>query len=339
VRSERASVIKYAPLRPQEEQARRLGVDIRDVLETIRECFDSSDCGRSFAAALAHNRLTLAQGERRDFVVVDHAGGIHAIGKRILGLSAALIRARLSDLAREGLPTVEQTRQRINAIEGSRKKQDLEKGLHARREQQRLPTPAIAMNPPSMKRLQTTEDQPDWTARPTFPSFTVGQHELVSPECVPSLNREIAPELPVCEFDEARKALPPGPVLSTETDLASDRPELEVEHAQSARRKSAGLADVLKKQFRAVVQALVRREPSPESQTRRRRRGETVGGFQSAARTLLRPIIRLPGISRTIAFLNGTVPWLHLWEWNDTSDHVLEDEPTSTTGDHLSPHP
>jgi hypothetical protein len=145
----------------------------------------------------------------------------------------------------------------------------------------------------------------------------------------------------VRELDEARNALlqPPGPVLSTEADLADNRPEPEVEPKQAPRQKSAGLADVLKKQFRAVVQALVKRTPSPQSQARRRRRGETVGGFRSAARNLMRPIIRLPGVLHTIAFLNDVVPWLHLWDWNETAEHILDDEPTSTTGDHLSPHP
>jgi hypothetical protein len=296
VRADRASVIKYAPRRPQEEQARRLGVDIRDVLETIRECFDRSDCGRSFVAALAYNGLGLAQGERRDFVVVDHAGGIHALGKRILGLSAAQIRARLSDLTRESLPTVAQVRQRINAIEGSRKKQHVEKGHHARRKQERLPAPELEVTPPSIKTVQATEDQPDWTTRPTLPShITSAQHEPVLQEYVPLLASEIAHEIPGCKFDEAKMALAtPAPVSLTETDLVDSRPEPGVEHKQCTRQKSAGLADALKKQFRALVQALVKRAPSPQSQARRRRRGETVGGFRSAARGFLRLIIGLP---------------------------------------------
>jgi len=54
--------------------------------------------------------MLLAQGERRDFLVIDGAGGMHALGKRILGISAAGIRARFADLAPEDLPTVEQAR-------------------------------------------------------------------------------------------------------------------------------------------------------------------------------------------------------------------------------------
>lgn len=343
VRADRASVIKYAPLRPQEEQARRLGVDIRDVLETIRECFDGSDCGRSFAAALAHNQLTLAQGERRDFVVVDHAGGIHALGKRILGLPAAQIRARLSDLAKEKLPTVEQARQRINTTEGNRKKKAVGKRHDVNRKQERLPAPVIEINPPCIRAPQATVDQVDWTALPAAPMFptpTAGQRERFSPECVPLLKSEIALEIPAYKFDENTEVLPPpAPELPIDTDLDDGGPASQVGQNQAAPQKSAGLADTLKKQFRAVVRALVKRSPSPQSQARRRRRGDTVGGFRSAARSLLRPIIRLPGVSQTIAFLNDTLPWLHLWEWNETAQDDFTEGPGGREGNHLSPHP
>ncbi len=122
VPNERESSIKYAPTRAEEEQARRLGLDVHEIRQTIRDCFERSDCGRSFVAALAEKDMTLANGERRDFVVIDRAaGGIHALGKRILDVSAAQTRARLADLDRETLPTVEQAREQIQMRAASRK--------------------------------------------------------------------------------------------------------------------------------------------------------------------------------------------------------------------------
>jgi len=102
-----------APTRDEFEQARRLGIDIHQVRATIREFWDRSDNGNSFAAALAAAGLTLAKGEHRDFIVIDREGGMHALGKRILGSTAAEVRARCCDLDREGLPTVEQARQQL----------------------------------------------------------------------------------------------------------------------------------------------------------------------------------------------------------------------------------
>jgi hypothetical protein len=99
-----------APTRDEDQQARRLGVEIHDVRQNIRQCWERSDNGHDYAAALAGEGLTLAQGERRDFIVIDHEGGIHALGKRILGSTAAEVRARCADLDRESLPTVESVR-------------------------------------------------------------------------------------------------------------------------------------------------------------------------------------------------------------------------------------
>lgn len=120
VTNERKGHIKYAPTRAEDEQARRLGLDIHEVRDTIRACYERSDCGKSFQAALKDEGFILARGEQRDYVVVDQAGGIHALGKRILGESAAKIRTRLSDLPRTQLPTVEQARALIRDTQKTR---------------------------------------------------------------------------------------------------------------------------------------------------------------------------------------------------------------------------
>lgn len=109
VKNERDGPV-MAPNRNEFEEARRLGVDIQAVRNTIRDCFERSDGGRSFEAALADHGFVLAQGDRRAFVVIDHEGGIHALGKRVLGITSGQTRDRLADLDRDQLPTVEQAR-------------------------------------------------------------------------------------------------------------------------------------------------------------------------------------------------------------------------------------
>jgi hypothetical protein len=110
VTNHRQDNIRFAPTAAEYEQARRLGLDIHEIRSCIRSCYDRSDCGASFRAALEHEGMTLAQGERRDFIVIDQAGGIHALGKRVLDQTAAKIRDRLSDIQREQLPTVDMVR-------------------------------------------------------------------------------------------------------------------------------------------------------------------------------------------------------------------------------------
>ena len=109
VRNERDPEQKtLAPGRNEFEQARRLGTDLKAIREGIRDCWDRSDNGKAFEAALAERGYILARGDQRDFVVIDPAGGDHALGKRITGAPAAETRARLADIDKGHLPSVEQ---------------------------------------------------------------------------------------------------------------------------------------------------------------------------------------------------------------------------------------
>jgi Relaxase/Mobilisation nuclease domain len=54
-----------SPHRHEFEQARRLGVDIKQTRAVIRECWERSDTGKSFQAALDGQGLRLVKGDRR----------------------------------------------------------------------------------------------------------------------------------------------------------------------------------------------------------------------------------------------------------------------------------
>lgn len=125
VTNHRKGNIKFAPTRAEDEQARRLGLDPHALRNTIRECWDRSDCGKSFQAALEHEGMILAKGDRNDFVVIDREGGVHGLGKRILDHTASKIRARLSDLSRDDLPTVAMTQAFIRELGREEKKEGL----------------------------------------------------------------------------------------------------------------------------------------------------------------------------------------------------------------------
>lgn len=97
--------------RDEFEQSRRLDTDLTAIRETIRDCWDRSDSGRAFSAALEQEGLILARGDRRDFVIVDAEGGDHALSKRITGATAAETRARMTDIDRAQLPGVDQAKE------------------------------------------------------------------------------------------------------------------------------------------------------------------------------------------------------------------------------------
>ena len=70
-----------------------------------------SDNGPSLAAALEQQGMILARGDRRDFVAIDAAGGEHALGKRVCGVTAGEVRQRLGgEEFKRGLPTVAEAR-------------------------------------------------------------------------------------------------------------------------------------------------------------------------------------------------------------------------------------
>jgi hypothetical protein len=89
------------------EESRRLGTDLKAIRNAILDCLEKSDGGRAFDAAIRERGGIVANGER-GFVVIDPAGGHHALNKRLTGMTLAEIRTRFADLDPAHLPTVDQ---------------------------------------------------------------------------------------------------------------------------------------------------------------------------------------------------------------------------------------
>lgn len=114
--------------RAEFEESRRLRTNINAIRNAVLDSFEKSDNGAALKAALKSHGYELANGDRRDcFVVIDQAGGQHALTKKLTGLALAEIRERLSDLDRTKLPSVEQAQalQRDRQGELEHKKQHM----------------------------------------------------------------------------------------------------------------------------------------------------------------------------------------------------------------------
>ena len=92
------------------QQAKRAGVDPRELKSAILDCWQQADNAKSFAAALEERGLFLARGDQRSFVAVTIDGDVHSI-TRILPDRKRDIISRLGDPA--ALPSVSDTRQKI----------------------------------------------------------------------------------------------------------------------------------------------------------------------------------------------------------------------------------
>ncbi len=72
----------------------------------MTQLWHETECGKSFRTALAQHGYVLAQGDKRDFLVIDREGHEHSLARRISGAKAAEIRKRMEDIDRDELPRV-----------------------------------------------------------------------------------------------------------------------------------------------------------------------------------------------------------------------------------------
>jgi len=103
------------------QQAGRSGITPQEAKTRITELWQQADTGKAFAAALENDGWILARGDRRDFMILDHAGETHSLGKRIEGARAAQIRDRMADVDAARLPSVEEARALYKARENDRR--------------------------------------------------------------------------------------------------------------------------------------------------------------------------------------------------------------------------
>lgn len=89
------------------QQAKRQGIDPRELKAAVQDCWKRSDAGRPFERALEERGLFLARGDRRGFVVLDHQGEVYAL-PRLLDLKMKDVRERLGD--GDKLRSVEETK-------------------------------------------------------------------------------------------------------------------------------------------------------------------------------------------------------------------------------------
>jgi hypothetical protein len=85
------------------QQAKRLGLDPREIKQVFRDAWNRSDNMQSFRAALEERGYYLAQGDRRGIVATDLSGQVYAVA-RWTGIKTKELRDRVGDGT--GLPTV-----------------------------------------------------------------------------------------------------------------------------------------------------------------------------------------------------------------------------------------
>lgn len=80
--------------REEWQQAKRVGLDPREIKTVFRQCWVASDNRASFEQALKERGFWLARGDRRGFVAVDYLGEFYSLS-RYTGVKAEELEARL----------------------------------------------------------------------------------------------------------------------------------------------------------------------------------------------------------------------------------------------------
>lgn len=97
----------------EQAQQHGSGLSADDRRAQITVAYRQADTGTAFVGALEERGYYLAQGDRRAFVVVDRAGDVHSLARQIDGARAKDVKAKLSPLTPDKLPSVDEAKRFI----------------------------------------------------------------------------------------------------------------------------------------------------------------------------------------------------------------------------------
>ena len=79
-------------------RGQKSGIDPWEMKQAVTELYRASSNGAEFAALLAEQGYKLVRGDRADFCIVDAAGHLHSLARRIDGITAATLRVFMRDV-------------------------------------------------------------------------------------------------------------------------------------------------------------------------------------------------------------------------------------------------
>ena len=104
------------PSTAEMQQAARLRIDLAALTKEVTQIWRQTNGAAAFQAALVEHGYVLARGDRRQYVLVDRAGGVHSLARRIEGARVAAIRERLSTLDLASLPSIDEAREKQREV-------------------------------------------------------------------------------------------------------------------------------------------------------------------------------------------------------------------------------
>ena len=111
----RPPVSKLRPAQDYERrQEERTGIPAAGISSDLTALWSSSSSGEEFRRRLEETGYVLARGDRRVFVVIDHAGNVHSLARRVQGATTADVRDKLKGISLNDLPSVAEARASVH---------------------------------------------------------------------------------------------------------------------------------------------------------------------------------------------------------------------------------
>lgn len=86
------------------------GIDPQVMTQQVTSLLRGSADAAEFLSRLSNQGFQLARGDRRDFCIVDAAGHVHSLSRRLRGISATELKAFVGALKRDAVPSLAQLR-------------------------------------------------------------------------------------------------------------------------------------------------------------------------------------------------------------------------------------
>ena len=99
----------------EQRQTERSGITPAAVKALVTDLWRQTSTGQQFRELVENEGFILARGDRRDFVLIDQAGELHGLTRRIEGARAKDVRERMADIDADQLPWVGEARQLLRA--------------------------------------------------------------------------------------------------------------------------------------------------------------------------------------------------------------------------------
>lgn len=117
-RHEPARVAEQTASHAEMQRTQRRGIDPQAMRAEITGLWQTTDSGKTFAAAVEERGYTLCPDDRRDFVIVDREGRVHNLARCIEDATARDVRDRMADIDRGSLLSIADARAALREAAG-----------------------------------------------------------------------------------------------------------------------------------------------------------------------------------------------------------------------------